>query len=195
MSFKQNIIHKLNNKLEMFLLSLALSIPSCTSAHVRLRVCVRACVRHGHIMSVCRCLNVSCRSGNTLYKVAQPHTHAEGAVPLAQYCLFVGTFFRRHTSLCKLTAWLNTAGKSSLDCGSVFQTDWLATTAKKKKTSYWGFHCAKIRFSSKWKKYLLWSIHKIYLFQHPWITSKSLWLFWPPWASPWCFYTLCVVFL
>lgn len=119
MSFKQNIIHKLNNKLEMFFLSLALSIPLCTSAHVRLR----ACVRHGHIMSVCRCLNVSCRSGNTLYKVAQTHTHAEGAVPLVQFCLFVGTFFRRHTSLRKLTAWLNTAGKSSLDCGSVFQTD------------------------------------------------------------------------
>lgn len=93
MSFKQNIIHKLNNKLEMFLLSLAPSIPPCASTRARLRACVRACVRHSHIMSVCRCLNVGCGSGNTLYKWRK-HTHIQKELsPLRSYCLFVGTFF------------------------------------------------------------------------------------------------------
>lgn len=44
-------------------------------------------------MSVCRCLNVGCGSGNTLYKWRK-HTHIQKELsPLRSYCLFVGTFF------------------------------------------------------------------------------------------------------
>lgn len=91
MSFKQNIIHKLNNKLEMFLLSRAPSIPPCpTSARARLRACVRASRPHNVCLSLSEC---RLQIWQHTLQVAQTHTHAEGAVPLAQYCLFVGTFF------------------------------------------------------------------------------------------------------
>lgn len=56
--------------------------------------CAPTSVRASRPHNVCLSLS-ECRLQiwqHTL-QVAQTHTHAEGAVPLAQYCLFVGTFF------------------------------------------------------------------------------------------------------
>lgn len=145
MSFKQNIIHKLNKKQEMFVLS-RLLYPSL-------------CVWHSYIMSVYRCLNVGCGSGNTLYKRTHTHRHtrAERAVLLLSNVYLLEHF--RAGILLSVNWQLGSILEGKAHWTAASFPDWLIGKdrkgRKKKYPNDLGCYCTRMTFYSSRSTFIM----------------------------------------